>query len=436
MAGKDGGSGEGGRGVVECGSETARRRAVAGMCVAGMAYYTAWKSWAFVGKEIMAELEVDKAALGSLSSALILAYAASKFVVAPLADTVDVRLMLAGGLAASALVALAFASVSSLPLMVLLWAGNGLLNGAWWPPCGKLLIFWFPPDQRGTWWGVVSTTRPLAGALLAFIVPPLAATYGWRMAIAIPSVVSLLAAGLVLAWTAPPPATAGEQSAASPVKVTAKKAAVKEAVSGNASSVSALLTNPSMWWLNLACAFCLAVKVALGDWLVMWLEEKRGFDKASAAALIFWLEVGYGSGSLTCGWISDTFCGGSRAKVNLWAQVVASAALGWLFYGPLPAPQLSLPAVVFVFGAAINMPATLIGMVASEKVTPSLAATACGIVGGVGYLGASLCGFPLGALVQAYGWPMAETLLVTFSVGAAIAMVPLIGDAPVPAHVE
>merc|ERR1711916_15972 len=190
-------------------------------------------------------------------------------------------------------------------------------------------------------------------------------------------------------------------------------------------SISALLYNPSMWWLNIACALVLAVKVALGDLIVLWLVEERGYTGAAAGGVVFWLEVGFGAGSLTCGWLSDKFCGGSRSLVNLVAQGAATAALAILFLGPPPAPSLTVPALVFLVGAGINMPATLIGMVASEKVPPSLAATACGIVGGVGYLGASLCGYPLGNLVVVYGWEFARIVLVCVSGLGALALLPL-----------
>ncbi len=66
--------------------------------------------------------------IGAMTSIFPIAYGASKFVSGVLGARFSARLLLAGGLAATALANIAFGCSSALPLFCVLWGVNGMLQ--------------------------------------------------------------------------------------------------------------------------------------------------------------------------------------------------------------------------------------------------------------------------------------------------------------------
>lgn len=405
----------------------ARRRLIyIAVTLSGFLYYPTYKAWALVSPHFLADLALDKSAVGKLSSTLALSYAVSKFAVAPLADWMNLRLMSCLGLVLVALCGLGFASATSLNMMLLAWVGNGLFSGAQWPPVSKLLIYWLAPNERGTWWGIASTARPASGVVLALALPLLAESYGWRVAVAVPALLGLVGAVMLYVLVRDTPQELGLPTPFPSPAAPAKPAEASVAATGSdRSPLIEVFSYPSIWLLNAACALNIAAKSSVNDWLVLWLVEARGYDRGAAAGLTSYLEIGFSAGSLLSGWVSDRYLHGSRNAVNLYGQLVASLAITMLFFGPTVAPALTLPVLIFVFGACINTPGTLIGMVASENVPPRLAATACGVVGGFGYLGAAAVGLGLGSVTQSAGWNTGLALLAGIAILCNAALLPL-----------
>ena len=50
-----------------------------------------------------------------------------------------------------------------------LWALNGFFQGAQWPPVNKMIMEWFPRSGRGVVWGIASTAKPIASAVMALV---------------------------------------------------------------------------------------------------------------------------------------------------------------------------------------------------------------------------------------------------------------------------
>ena len=62
---------------------------------------------------------------------------------------------------------------------------------AGWPACARLLLMWFPPSTRGTWWGSVSTSQSFGAALVAVVCSWASELHGWRVAMLIPVALAL-----------------------------------------------------------------------------------------------------------------------------------------------------------------------------------------------------------------------------------------------------
>ena len=85
--------------------------------------------------------------IGSLTSLFPIAYGFSKFVSGVLGARTSPRVMLAGGLMATAAVNLAFGAGNSLPWFLTFWAINGILQVHLWnqKPCGSIRIIHAAP---------------------------------------------------------------------------------------------------------------------------------------------------------------------------------------------------------------------------------------------------------------------------------------------------
>jgi MFS family permease len=88
------------------------------------------------------------------------------------------RVLLGGGLAASALVALAAAS--PLPLLLALLVMAGAAGASATPAGGRLVLLAFPRNRHGLALGVRQTGIPLGGLVAAALMPWIAHRVGWR----------------------------------------------------------------------------------------------------------------------------------------------------------------------------------------------------------------------------------------------------------------
>ena len=93
-------------------------------------FYLTRNSLAFTAPTMLEDkaLGLDMTAVGGLTSILPVAYGFSKFLSGVLGARTSPRILLAGGLAATALVNIAFGMSSAYPLLLAFWGLNGILQ--------------------------------------------------------------------------------------------------------------------------------------------------------------------------------------------------------------------------------------------------------------------------------------------------------------------
>jgi len=154
----------------------ARLVVFAGIMLGYGSFYLTRNSLPFVAPVMEADpaLGINLAKVGLLASAFPVAYAFSKLVAGVLGDRLRPSTMLAVGLLATAAANAGFAAGSGLPWFAAFWILNGLLQGTGAPACARLLTRWFHSAERGTWWGIWTTSNNLG----AFLAPVIAGTAG------------------------------------------------------------------------------------------------------------------------------------------------------------------------------------------------------------------------------------------------------------------
>ena len=370
------------------------------------------------------ELGYSKAELGVLGSILYATYGISKFLSGILSDHANPRYFMAAGLILTGVMNIFFGLSSSIYLFALFWGINGLFQGWGWPPCTKQLTYWFSRKERGFWWSVKSTSHNVGGALIPLLVAFTGPAFGWRWSMYIPGVMSIVVGIWLMERLRDIPASLGlppvevykedRPDIQTVGKVLNRRGGrgkdQKQALSNSAAESSPaesywlqVLKNRSVWILSFSYFFVYVVRTAFNDWGIVWLNEFKGYSYHEAAGGIAWFEAGGFLGCIAAGWGSDRFFQGRRVPF------MVVCALGLLvcisgFWSLPPGQLIAENALMFAIGFLIFGPQILVGLAAAEFVDKKAACTANGFAGCFAYIGAAATGYPLGKVIDLWGW--------------------------------
>ncbi len=378
------------------------------MFVGYMLYYFTRMHFVFAMPGMIEELGYERAQLGILTSILSISYGVSKFVSGMIGDHSNPRYMMAIGLIATGIVSLFFGLSSTLLFFALFTLLNGLFQGFGWPPCARYLTHWYSHNERGTWWSCWNISHNIGGALIPIIVAFVAYYYGWRFGLFVPGVLCIIGGLFLINRLRDTPQSLGLPSieewrddySAGEKKVKSheeKELSTKEALFEH------VLKNPFIWLLGIAYLFIYVTRGAFNGWTHLFLIQEKGYDQISASYSIFFFEAGGIVGSLFAGWFSDRYTMGRRGPVNVVyaLALVGATILFWLV--PNGHPILDYMSVSLI-GFLVFGPQMLIGLAAAEIAHKKAAATATGFLGLIAYLGNSLSGYPLGRIIDDWGW--------------------------------
>ena len=252
---------------------------------------------------------LDLAEAGLLSSmpsfGLVLTLIAWGYVV----DRVGERIVLTLGSVLIAAAAFAAASADSLfAVGVFLFLG-GMAAASSNSASGRLVVGWFPPEQRGLVMGIRQTATPLGVGFGALVIPRLAESQGISAALLFPAVVCAISAVVcafgVLDPPRPPRSEAPAEHLANPYRASSVLTRIH--------AVSVLLVVPQgvLWTFALA-----------------WLMTDRGWSAASAGTLITATQVLGAIGRIAAGRWSDVVA--SRLRPIRTIALAAAVSMGLL----------------------------------------------------------------------------------------------------------
>lgn len=264
---------------------------------------------AFLIPTLQAERGLNLASAGLLSSmagfGLVVTLIAWGYVV----DRIGERFVLAVGSALIAAAAVAAASVESL------WAVGGFLflggmaaassNSA----SGRLVVGWFPPEQRGLVMGIRQAAVPLGVALGALVIPRIAETHGVSAALLFPAVVcgvsAVVCAVAVIDPPRPPRAEAADEVLANPYRE------------------SGLL-----WRIHAVSVLLVVPQAVLWTFTLAWLMAGHNWSAESAGVMVTLAQVLGASGRIAAGRWSDLL--GSRLRPIRTIAMAAAASMALL----------------------------------------------------------------------------------------------------------
>ena len=225
-------------------------------------------------------------------------------------DRVGERLVLALGSALTALAGLA-AALAHLTVHSLVAVGaflflGGMAAASSNSASGRLVVGWFPPDQRGLAMGIRQTAQPLGVALGALVIPRLAHSHGIGIALLFPAAECALAAVVCAIAVIDPP------------RVPRDEAPVQD------------LANPyrgshTLWRIHATSVLLVVPQVVVWTFALVWLTTERGWSPISAGALVSGAQVLGALGRIGAGRWSDRV--GSRLRPIRFIAAAAGASM-------------------------------------------------------------------------------------------------------------
>jgi sugar phosphate permease len=272
---------------------------------------------AFLIPTLHSERGLDLAQAGLLSSMPSFGMVVTLIAWGYIVDRVGERIVLALGSALTAAAAFTAASVQSLVAVGAFLLLGGMAAASSNSASGRLVVGWFPPQQRGLVMGIRQTAQPLGVGLGALVIPRLAESHGVSVALLFPAAVCAISA-VVCAMAVkdpprPPRAEAAESDLANPYRGSAV-----------------------LWRIHAVSVLLVVPQVVVWTFTLVWLMSDRGWSAASAGAMVTVAQVLGAGGRIAAGRWSDiaasrsTDLVGSRLRPIRTIALAAAASMGLL----------------------------------------------------------------------------------------------------------
>ncbi|MBF5000114.1 MFS transporter [Nocardia sp. BSTN01] len=281
-------------------------------------------------------------------------------------------------------------------LLFLAGMGAASTNGA----SGRVIVGWFPVDQRGLAMGIRQTAQPLGVAIAAMSIPAVAAAHGFSTAILVPAAMAGVAAiGCLIGIVDPPrPASNGERP-----------------------------DNPyrgdsTLWRIHAVSVLLVIPQATLWTFALLWLHRDAGLSLPVAGAIVTATQILGAAGRIGAGVWSDRV--GSRLRplhTVAIAAVVSMAGLAgaaWLHWWWAAIPILFAASVITVADNGLAFTAV------AEIAGPYWSGRGLGIQNTGQNLASAAVAPIFGALITAAGFP-ATYLVAAIIAAAAVPMVPI-----------
>lgn len=365
-------------------------------------FYLVRNNMSMATKSITDEFHFSNTQWGSVLGAGTIVYAFSKFLSGVVGDQANPRYLLGLALLFSALINFFFGFGAGLWVFAALWAFNSLFQGVGVPPCTRLLTFWFSPREIGRAWGVWNSSHQIGGAIIAVAAGFLVTHYGWRSAFWAPAILCAIGAFWLMNRLSDSPESMGLPPIAV-YKEQARKPADGAEAPFRGIFRRHILSNPWVWVVSVANFFVYVVRIGILSWAPKYLVEAKGFTLVQAGISLSAFEVSGIFGAYASGWLSDTVFRGRRGPVSTAFMVCLIGFTLALF--AVPSGQLlAMTALFSALGFFVYGPQMLVAVAAADFATKVASASAVGLTGFFGYMGAAFCGLATGILVDHYGW--------------------------------
>ncbi|MCC9183667.1 sugar phosphate permease [Mycolicibacterium mageritense DSM 44476 = CIP 104973] len=360
---------------------------------------------AFLIPTLHDERGLDLATAGLLSSMPSFGLVVTLIAWGYLVDRVGERIVLAVGSALTAAAALAAAYAQSLVAVGAFLLLGGMAAASSNSASGRLVVGWFPPNQRGLVMGIRQTATPLGVGLGALVIPRLAESHGVTAALLFPAIVCAFAAVMcavgVIDPPRPPRTEAPQEHLANPYR---------------GSSV--------LWRIHAVSVLLVVPQGMVWTFTLVWLMSDRGWSAASAGALVTVSQLLGAAGRIAAGRWSDVV--GQRLRPIRTIAAAAAVTMGLLALTDWLSSPISVALVVIASVITVSDNGLAFTAIA-EIAGPFWSGRALGTQNTAQHLATASSAPLFGGLIGVAGYPVAF---------AVCAVLPLLAVPLVPADAE
>jgi sugar phosphate permease len=372
---------------------------------------------------------------GFIASAGTMAYAVGKFISGSLADLFGGRRNFLAGMAGSIFFTLLFVLAGGFPLFTLAWIGNRLFQSMGWVGLVKLASRWFSYSTYGTVMAVLSLSYLFGDAGCRWIMGRLIAVgFGWRgvFVAAALSLALLFVANLLLLREAPEDRGL-PSSEANPLNVYAQDGQRHEEHLGLAAILRPLVRSFPFWMVCLLSLGTTLLRETFNFWTPTYFVQYVGMTPSTAAERSALFPLFGGISVLAAGVLSDKLGLNGRNLILVGGLVSSTVCLLLLSRTPGHAGQWTPVVLVTLVGFLLLGPYSyLAGAMSLDFGGKRGAATAAGIIDGVGYLAGWLSGDTVARITVAFGWKNAFMALSAAGFLTALVALLLVARQPRP----
>lgn len=316
-------------------------------------------------------------------------------------DRIGERFVLAVGSALTAAAALAAAASHSLILVGVFLFLGGMAAASSNSASGRLVVGWFPPQQRGLVMGIRQTAQPLGVAVGALVIPRLAQTHGIGWALLFPAIVCAVAAVVCAIVVTDPPRPPRAEAPAEHLANPYRGSAV-------------------LWRIHAVSVLLVVPQCVVWTFTLVWLIADRGWSAESAGVLMTVAQVLGALGRIAAGRWSDWM--GSRLRPIRMIAGAAAASMAVLaltdaLHSPLSVAVMVAASIITVVDNGLAFTAI------AEIAGPFWSGRALGTQNTSQLLAAGLTPPLFGALIGVLGYPVAFAVCALFPI-VALPLVP------------
>jgi OPA family sugar phosphate sensor protein UhpC-like MFS transporter len=295
-------------------------------------FYVCRTTFSVIKKPMLNEGILDARQMGQIGSAFALSYAIGKLVNGLLADRSNTARIISTGLLMSSITIIFFGFNPLAILFVVLWGLNGWFQSMGAAPCGASLSQWFSNRERGTRYGIWSTSHGFGEGVSYVLTAAIVAYFGWRWGMWSVGILCIFIAFILYRTLGDRPRTYGLPPIAE----------YKNDYSGDPSDANIsvgraqleVIKNPYVWLLGISSICMYVSRYGINNWGVLYLQEAKSYSLTSAGWVFFTIKIVETIGTACCGFFSDKFFGSRRNVTTLIYGVIQITGMVILFLAP------------------------------------------------------------------------------------------------------
>ena len=269
------------------------------------------------GPEIQQELNFTHIELGILNACLLWGFAAGDIFHGRLAETYGMRVWILIWVLISVCLNWITSFGNSLMSIAIPWGLNGFANAAAWAPGVSILSQWWPKTQRGRVFGLVGVSSGVSMLLMWGITGWTAGEFGWRAAFRYPPILMGIAVICFFFLVRDRPSN----------NTSAKNQSKGTRPLNHFKIYKGILFNWHFIAISNIKGLENVVRYGLPTWVPIYYFQESGLSFESITILTIAMPIGFLSGPLLSGWISDKLLNARRKPMIVLSAIISASAL-------------------------------------------------------------------------------------------------------------